>query len=402
MIVVFKARASDRSQNESGSVLLLTALSLTMLLTLAAFSLNASLAYDRRNQYSAAADAAAKTGAFEVLRDSAISDANLAAFANHELGRMGIGITLTGGVGAGPKIHRCTTAGATCTAPYNTSGYVEAVVSQSMNTLMSLLSASSVTPTARAVAGTANPVNCLITMQDLSLGHDTITLNNCGAEVGGNLNGTQTNAVITGTPMPDVSVTGTCIGTCGAMGNLATGQLPPTNPLNGLAAPNVPGACIVAATDPLPGGCYTSIPASIHTLQSGGTFKVTGLMMIDTTLTGTNVLLYLTSTGVIKGNTGTLSLTAGNTAPYAGIAIFGDTGSDIDLKNNFNFSINGAVYMPGSNIDFKNSVNIPQTGCTLFISNSLSFKNGGGQFLNSTGCAASFGNASFLNVAMAE
>ena len=56
--------------SERGSILILTALSMTVLLGIAALSIDISFMYDKRNRLHAAADAAAKSGAFEVRRDS--------------------------------------------------------------------------------------------------------------------------------------------------------------------------------------------------------------------------------------------------------------------------------------------------------------------------------------------
>ena len=75
--------------SERGSILILTALSMAVLLGIAALSLDISFMYDKRNRLYAAADAAAKSGAFEVRRDESISQTDLEAFANQQVSAHG-------------------------------------------------------------------------------------------------------------------------------------------------------------------------------------------------------------------------------------------------------------------------------------------------------------------------
>jgi hypothetical protein len=156
------------------------------------------------------------------------------------------------------------------------------------------------------------------------------------------------------------------------------------------------------ATGPLAPGCYTSIPGTVLTLQPGN-FKVTGKVSIASTLSGTGgVLLYLTNTASIEGNTGALTLTASNSGDYAGIAVYGDPGSFIDFKNALDLTITGAVVMQGTDADFKNHLRIVDTGCDVFVFNSFTEKNGNGATVNADQCAGLFSNASYLGVALAE
>lgn len=379
-------------ESESGSIVVLTALVMVALLGIMALAVDASFLFTERNRMSAAADAAATAAAIEHRRSAS---ANLQAFADHEVALHGFdpGVTTTVSVSHPPA-----------TGTYAGDGrFVEVTVSRPTNTYFaSVVNAAfgTITPVARAVAGATAPQTCLVTLQDLTLGNATIGLNGCDASVGGNLHGSNPNAAITGVPTPGVSVTGSCIGTCGAMGHLQVNQPAPSDPMAGLPPPVVAGPCVAAAVNPLPPGCYTDIPSSVTTLLPG-TFKVTGTVDVDH-LTGTDVLIYATATGSIRGrNNGSLTLTATTAAPYAGIAIYGDPGSILDANNNFTLAITGAVYMPGSAVDFKNSLNITTTGCSLFVMGSLQIRNGSGS-MQSSGCAALFGQAAYLGVALAE
>ena len=175
------------------------------------------------------------------------------------------------------------------------------------------------------------------------------------------------------------------------------------DPFAGLPSPTVAGTCGPATINPLPPGCYTTIPGTITNFTGGGIYKVTGLIDITSSLAGSNMLLYLTSTASINGgNNGTLTISAGNTAPYAGIAIYGDAGSQINAGNAFELNITGALYMPDSDLTFNNHLQIDNTNCTLIIVNSLDIDNGNSQILNTSGCAGSFSNAAFLGVAISE
>lgn len=390
-----KNPSSRRLRSEAGNVLILTALSMTVLLGVVALAIDGSNGYTERTRMAAAADAAAKSAAYQLK----YGYGDLQAFANREAVMHGF----TPGVDATVSVY--SPPSWLATSPfYNRAGFVEVVITGNRQTYFgNILGFGNIAPLARAVAGASQPASCLITMQNLTFGNTEFTMNGCGASVGGNLAGTNPNAEVTGTPVPPVSVTGTCTGYCGSMGVLATSQPAPIDPFAGLASPTVAAACVPATVNPLPPGCYTTIPGTITQLTGGGTYKVTGLIDITSSLTGSNMLLYLTSTASINGgNNGTLALSANNTVPYAGIAIYGDPGSQINAGNAFELNVTGAVYMPGSDLVFNNHLQIDNTNCTLFIVRSLDIDNGNSQILNTSGCAGSFSNAAYLGTAISE
>jgi Flp pilus assembly protein TadG len=384
---------------ESGQILVMTAVTMVALLGIAALSLDVSFMYDKRNRLHAAADAAAKSAAIEVFRNAGASQANLEAFADQQVTAHGFSPARAGGTTV-VTINHPPASGTFAGNDH----YVEAIVSEDTSTFFArILGRTSMTPRATAVAGSGNPSNCLITKQDLSVGNSEIDTNGCGVAVGGNLTGTNPNAEIVGTPTPSVAVTGTCSGTCGAMGSLTTGAPPPTDPLAGLAAPANPGGCIAGVAAVLSPGCYTSIANTVKSLNPG-IYYITGKIDIDN-LSGTNVMLYLTGAGQLttQNSNHSLTLTAPTTGVYKGIAIFQDPSdaNDVDIKNNFALSVTGALYFPGADFTFKNSLSILNTTCTLFIGKSLAINNGNGSFTNS-GCAGLYGGASFLTVSIAQ
>ena len=79
------------ARDQRGQILILTALSMTVLLGMAALSVDASFMYDKRNRLYAAADAAAKLAATEVHRVATLCDdaAALQAFGNDQVARHG-------------------------------------------------------------------------------------------------------------------------------------------------------------------------------------------------------------------------------------------------------------------------------------------------------------------------
>lgn len=398
--------SQPRIRSERGSVLVMIALSTTMLLTLVAFSMSASYAYDKRNMLYAAADAAAKSAAAERHRGITSSTA-LQAFADSAVTAHGLTAVACGTTTVGSSAV-CVTTPPSSGAFAGNANYVQVTVSQPTPTFFgSLLSIASLTPSATAIAGTSSPVNCMVLTQNLTIGNTELAMSGCGVGVGGNLSGTNPNAEISGTPTPAVQVTGTCSGTCGHMGTLSTGTAAPSDPLALLPAytspsgTNCPGGA-AGTTATLTPGCYTSISTAVSTL-SAGNYYVTGPININN-LTANGVFIYLTGSGALQAsNNKSFTISAPTAGTYAGIAIFQDRGSSTvwSTGNSFALSLTGAIYAPGADVSFPNGLDLTNTGCALFYARSLSIGNGNGAF-SSTGCAGAFSTAAFLSVSLAE
>jgi hypothetical protein len=388
-----------RCSQDTGQILVLAAVSMIALLGIAALTLDTSFMYAKRNRLHSAADAAAKSAAIEVLRNPGVSLASLEAFADEQVGAHGFVSSRLGGT-TSVVINRGPSSG-----PFaGNINYVEAIISESTSTFFGkILGFVSMTPLASAVAGAGNPANCLTTVENLSFGNTTLTLNGCGVGVGGDLEGTNPNALVTGSPTPPVGVVGTCSGTCTGMGNLTTGAPAPIDPLAALAAPTNPGGCTAGAAATLDPGCYTSIGITVTTLNPG-IYYVTGVIDIDN-LSGTGVMIYVAPGGQLtsSGNNKALHLTAPTSGPYTGIAIFQDPANTLnwDVKNQFTIDVSGAIYMPGVDVEFKNALTFTLTNCSLFLAKSLTIKNGNGS-LSNAGCGAAYGGAAFLNASIAQ
>ena len=392
----FRARPSH---GESGQILVLTTVSMIALMGIMALTLDASFMFEKRNRLHAVADAAAKSAAIEVIRNPSVSQASLEAFADQQALAHGFVSTRQSGT-TSVVINRPPTSG---TFAGNVS-YVEAVVSEVTSTFFAkIVGWTNMTPLATAVAGAGNPSSCMIIEDDLTIGNTNLSMSGCAVAVGGDLAGTNPNATISGTPPPDVGVTGTCTGTCTGMGNLTTGVPLPDDPLAGLLPPPLPaGSCGPASSATISEGCYTTIANTVTTLNPG-TYYIKGTVDIGN-LSGTGVLLYLAAgSSLTASNNKAIHLTAQTSGAYTGIAIFQDPAntSNWDAGNNFLIDIRGAIYMPGTDVDFPNALTFANTGCTLFIAQSLKIRNGNGLLSNSN-CAATFGSAAFLSASIAR
>jgi Flp pilus assembly protein TadG len=422
-----------RARLESGNVLILTAVSLATLLTLSALTFSASYAYDSRNVLQAAADAAAKSAATELLRDSTLSTPSLTNFAQQQVNlQLANGTALTAGACGTSTIG---TAAVCVYHPPNTdpayagdfgsnTGYVEVTVQQPTQTFFGFAPSASLAPLARATAGYGNPVDCIITMQDLSFDQTGLYTQGCSVAVGGNLNPAHTNSVIQYSstqvnPLPSVSVTGTCSGNGCPAGNMTTGAPSPTDPLASLpdytspTGTNCPGGspypnAVPDGSGAITPGCYADIPNTVTTFQAGN-YYITGTINVGNTMTANGVMLYLAgaSATISAPNSGghhELNITAPSSGTYEGIAIFqsrSDTANWNIVDNAFVLDLTGVIYAPTVNLNFNNGLTVNSTGCSVFIGNSLTIKSGNGSF-EKNNCASTFGGAAFLSVSVAE
>ena len=397
--------ALGRLRSQTGSVVIMVALSMTMLLTLAAVSFSTSHAYDRRNQLAAAADAAAKSGAIEVRRNSSVTDAHLVRFGREEARRQGF--NMAGSIAV--DVHKCTSGGATCTSPYNTAYYVEAIVTDTISTFFgSLLPVTSLTLRARAVAGSSPSPYCIVALAPtsgtptISIGNAVINMPNCIVAGAGNIVGTNSNARINA---ENVLVAGTCSGVCSGFTNLRQNDPAPLDPLASLSQPSNPGGCSTTAASSLSAGCYNNISVGGTVTMSPGIDYVTGKINFSTNanLVGASgVMLYLApGASIVFGNNNTLTLSAPTSGTYAGVSFYQDRSNNtaITFNSNSGLYITGAFYAPSASVSFGN--HIGYTGaCSQVVVYRLTIANGSGD-LDDTSCTA-YGGSALRSAAMAE
>lgn len=369
-------------RNERGSILILTALSMVTLLGMVALVLDGSRMYEERNRLSAAADAAAKSAAFERRRNPS---ANLMAFANRELTLHGFDPTTTTVVVTSPPSSG---------AFVGRAGYLELTVSRPSSTIFAtILGVLSMTSTVRAVAGTTSSPYCLITLAPvgstppgLSIGNSTLSMPNCAIGLAGDLVGNNPNSTIVASAVTIGA--GYCTGRCGNMGTVTVNAPPPTDPFAGQLAPISHGACSSApATGVIPSGvCYSSMSITGTRTIAPGTTYFTLVLDNGASITG--------------GQHNTIQLSAPTAGTYPGVVIYqpASNSNPAAFQNNSTVDLDGAVYMPSSDFSARNSFS-SSSDCTLFVVRTFTIDNGNGTLNNA---CTTFGSSPAQGISLAE
>lgn len=388
-----------RRDNERGSILILTALSMVTLLGMVALVLDGSRMYEDRNRLSSAADAAVKSAALELRRSPS---ANLMAFANRELTLHGID----------PGIATVTVSSPPSGGAFaGQSGYLEVSVSRTSPTVFaSILGVVSLRSAVRAVAGSISSPYCLITTAPvgstppgLSIGNSTLSMPNCAVGVAGDLVGNNPNSTIVASAVTIGA--GYCTGRCSNMGTVTVNAPPPPDPFEGQMAPISHGACTAApATGVIPSGvCYTGLNvAGTRTLAAGTTY-FTGPITFNNnaTLTGSGVTLVLDNGASITGGQhNTVQLSAPVTGTYPGMVIYqpASNSNPTAFQNNSTVDLEGAVYMPSGDFSARNSFS-SSANCTLFVVHTFTLENGNGALGNA---CSTYGGSPARSVSLAE
>src|SRR5665213_2390404 len=301
-------------KNESGQMLVLVALSMTVLLGFLALAVDVGLLFRSKRNMQIAADAAAVAGALDYKYNGNVTTAKAAA----QVATTANGVT-NGTNGAVVTINVPPVNG-----PYTgTTAFIEAIVSQPSTTVfMRMFNFTSVTVGARAVVGSGNTAGCVWT---LARSGTDISLTGSGAFSAPKCNiyddSSSSNALtLTGSG----SITGKGIGIAGGYSKTGSGSLnptpitgiaPPADPLAGLAPPTIPtGACSSNCNPSFTGSSNNSLgPGNYNSISNTGSGTLT--------LTPGNYIINgnLTTTG-----SGGLVLGAGN---YTITGNFAPTGS---------------------------------------------------------------------------
>jgi Putative Flp pilus-assembly TadE/G-like len=161
-------------------------------------------------------------------------------------------------------------------------------------------------------------------------------------------------------------------------GGINMGATPLADPLSHIPAPtaaNPPSGISVVS---LPNGITGSTALASNTiyLVGGNGISLQG----NATLTGTNVMLYLTGSNAtinLNGN-GAVNLTAMTTGPYQGIVLFQDRtdSNGGTLTGNGNLSITGTIYAPSADLTAVGNGTTNVFGSQI-IANTLTVKGNG-------------------------
>jgi len=395
-------------RSERGSILILTAVSLTVLMGVTALAVEGGLLFDTRQRMQSAADAGALASALEVKRDSAIPIGNLRPFADNATKFHGFengvnGVTVT--------VNHPPTSGR-----FNGQvNYVEVIISNPVAmSLMRLFNRSSMTVQTRAVAGAAagggnfvifgennSGVPNLSKALELS-GGSSLTLDGslvvnstdaAGLKVGGTLKTGQGANTVGGY---DPSPCSTCYKwSSGAwvVTQPTTGVSPVTDPLASQPIPSCSGTCATGSISINSGsleiyqGNYTDITISGTATAhfNPGVYVITGNldMKNSVTVTGTGVTFYLTSGKLNMANSGTnITLSAPTTGTNAGMLFFSarTNATDWVVSGGANVYLNGIIYQrkAGSKFTFSGGSDAGNgTQYTIFIVNQFVLGGGG-------------------------
>jgi Flp pilus assembly protein TadG len=341
--------------DESGQMLVLVALSMTLLMGFMALAIDVGVLFRAKRNVQIVADAAAVAGALDFQYNQSASSAKTAA----QTAATANGVT-NGSDGAVVTINTPPAGGPNA----GSKGFVEAIVTQPNPTVFAATfaalfhgtSRSSITVAARAVAGGSNNSGCVWALAtsgaDIALtGSGSISIPTCAIFDDSN----SSNALqLTGSG----SITAKAIGVVGGYSDVGSGTINPTpvtgtapasDPLASLAAPPVPTGtgCINYTGQPITPGCWNNV-------------SFTG--SVDHTIPAGN---YVFNGGLSNTGSGTLTLGAGN---YTINGNFQDTGSgSVNLGAGLyivtgNLGLTGSGALNGAGVTFYTEGNTTVTG----------------------------------------
>ena len=388
----------NRFKEEEGQVLVLTALSITVLLMVLALAIDAGQLYYTQRQLQTAADAAALAGALETSQCAGTSNCvvmqSAAKAAMVENGINGATFysqcATTTGTGTELTLNNGPCALGNSDPNYNNTGYIEAVVARQTPTFFArLMGFSSVHVVARSEAALGPPQFCLDVLnptvpQAMLMNGNSSLVAHCGVMVDSS---SGTALLANG----HVTLTASAIDVHGGdllNGNPSVSPTPQLNaparpdPLANTPVPTSPG-CGSSTTSPYTGspfqvtvnggktaavfnpGTYCGgiqLNGNVTASFNPGTYIIQGPMVVNggDTMTGNGVTFYF-STGSLTMNGNThADLVAPTTGTYAGILIFqnaSDTNTVI-LNGDTTSVWQGAVYLPGAQLTLNGGANL--------------------------------------------
>ena len=384
-------------QSRRGSVATLMALSLPVLIGVAALALDGGLLFIQRRQAQTMAEAISMAAAYQLyLNSSNTSGATAAATAmasNYGL--------------ASPTVNSPPTSG-----PFaNKAGYVQVSVTTSSNRLFSAIwGAGTTSVSASAVAGSASAPYSTAAVLLLSSSGTAMTLSSTTSITAKNgsiiVDSTANTAVVSSgstsitAPVLEHSGKNAYTGTNPNNATVTnTGQANTPDPLAAIAAPSSSGMTVQSnsaialsgsSTMALSPGVYNGgialTGSSSVTLSpgayyiNGGGISVTGLSSIS----GNGVFIYNTGGGAINlSGSGGVSLSPMTTGTYAGITIFQDRSSSTGatLSGSGNMNNTGTFYFPDSTLTLSGISGVNVVGAQI-IANKLTVSGAAGVQVN--------------------
>jgi Flp pilus assembly protein TadG len=370
-------------KDEAGQVLVMTALSMTVLVGFLALAIDVGMLFRAKRNMQIAADAAAIAGALDYKYNGSITSAQTAA----EAAATANGVTSTGTcpISDHTKTYVCINIPPVYGANAGTSGFVEALISQPNQTIfMPMVSHTTIMSVgARAVAGSGTSSACIWTLaksgKDISLtGSGSITAKKCSIYDDSNAS----NAlVLTGSG----SVSAKAIGIVGGYSDTGSGSLTPNPPTTGIAPAADPLSSLSAPT--IKSGTCTGTSAACNPSNSAsGNLVVSPGNYTSISNSGSGTVTLSAGNYVISGNltntgSGSLVLGAGN---YTIGGNFSSTGSS-------SITLGAGLYTIGGNLSLTGSGALTGVGVSFYTQGSTTVTGSGNMDLTAPTSGANNG-----------
>jgi Flp pilus assembly protein TadG len=401
---VLRRIVSSNTSLRRGTAAALVALSLPILMGVAALALDAGLLFIQKRQAQTMAEAISTAAAYQLYLKNT-SGATAAATA------------LASKYGVSPTVSIPPTSG-----PFaNKAGYVQVSITTSSPRVFSALwGAGTMSAMASAVAGSGtvpystaailvlNPTGTSVTLS----GSTQVTAKNGSIIV----DSTSSAAIVSsGTPSitaPVLDLSGK-ISFSGSNPNKATvtdtGQPNTPDPLAGIAAPSSSGMTVQSnsgislsgsTSRTLSPGVYNggiTLSGSASVTLSPGAYYINGggiNMSGSSSISGAGVFIYNTGGGAINlSGSGNVSLSPMSIGPYTGITVFQDRSSTTGatLSGSGNMNNTGTFYFPDATLTLSGSSGVNAVGAQI-ISKNLAFSGTAATQVNYNSSVASVGN----------
>jgi Flp pilus assembly protein TadG len=382
---VLRRIVSSNTSLRRGTAAALVALSLPILMGVAALALDAGLLFIQKRQAQTIAEAVSTAAAYQLyLKNTSGATAAATALASQ--------------YGVSPTVSIPPTSG-----PFaNKAGYVQVSITTSSPRVFSALwGAGTMSAMASAVAGSGTVPYSTAAILVLNPTGTSVTLSGSTqvtAKNGSIIVDSTSNAAIvsSGTPSitaPVLDLSGK-ISFSGSNPNKAavttTGQPNTPDPLAGIAAPSSSGMTVQsnsaislsgASSATLSPGVYNggiTLSGSASVTLSPGAYYINGggiNMSGSSSISGAGVFIYNTGGGAINlSGSGNVSLSPMSTGPYTGITVFQDRSSTTGatLSGSGNMNNTGTFYFPDATLTLSGSSGVNAVGAQIIAKN-LSF-----------------------------
>ena len=406
---MLRGKLSSKISLRRGSAAALVAISLPVLMGVAALALDAGLLFIQKRQAQTMAEAVSTAAAYQLyLNSSNTSGATAAATALAS--KYGVTATVNIPPTSGPFANK--------------TGYAQvAITTSSPRVFSAIWGAGNMSVNANAVAGSGTVPYSTAAILVLSPTGTAVTLSGSAAVTAKNgsiiVDSTSNAAVVSSGSSPGPSITAPVLDLSGKISysgtnpNKATvtnsGQPNTPDPLAGIAAPSSSGMTVqsnsaislsgAASTTLNPGvynGGITMSGSSSVTLNPGAYYINGGGINMSgpSSITGSGVFIYNTGGGAINlSGTGNVSLSPMSSGTYAGITVFQDRSSTTGatMSGAGQISNSGTFYFPDATLTLSGTGGVNAVGAQIIAKN-LTFSGTAATQVNYNSSVASVSN----------